>query len=202
LTLFQINIEAVEKHIALFFGSFNPIHIGHLIIAECVAQSGFANQVWFIVSPHNPHKKATELLHAFDRYDMVERAIADNHKFKVSDVEFHLPKPNYTIHTLEKLHELYPAYHFRLVMGEDNLNSLPKWKNFEQILNRYGLLIYPRPGQTTSELALHNNVHFIKAPLLDISASYIRQQIKAGKSIRYMVPEPVEQLISLKKFYI
>ena len=190
------------KQVALFFGSFNPIHIGHLIIAECVAQSAFADQVWFIVSPHNPLKHPADLLHAFDRFDMVERAIADNHRFKVSDVEFHLPRPNYTIHTLEKLQNQYPEHHFRLVMGEDNLIVLPKWKAYEQLLAQYGILVYPRPGHAKSDLSAHPNVHMIKAPLLDISASYIREQIKAGQSIRYLVPEPVEQLISIKKFYL
>lgn len=190
------------KTIGLFFGSFNPIHIGHLIIAECIAGSSLAQEVWFVVSPHNPLKNESDLLHAFDRLEMVERAIADNYKLKATDVEFHLPRPSYTIHTLEKLSAQYPQHHFRLIMGEDNLHTLPRWKAYETILEQYGILVYPRPAKTSVSPLQHSNIHIVQAPVLEISASLIRQRIKQGLSVKYMVPEPVEQLIHLKKFYI
>jgi nicotinate-nucleotide adenylyltransferase len=192
----------IEKKIGLFFGSFNPIHIGHLIIANIMAENAGLDKVWFIVSPQNPFKPSKGLLHEFDRYDMVKAAIADNYKLEVSDVEFHLSKPNYTIHTLTALQEKYPAKAFKLIIGEDNLESFTKWKNYEQILEYYGLYVYPRPHVTNSDLKRHPNVKIIEAPLLDISATYIRNCIKNNKSIRYLVPEQVEQMIQLKQFYI
>jgi len=187
--------------IGLFFGSFNPIHIGHMIIANIMAENTDLKKVWFIVSPQNPLKPSKGLLHEFDRYDLVKAAIADNYKLEVSDIEFNLPRPSYTIHTLAHLHEKHPDKDFKLIMGEDSLESLPKWKNHEQILEQYGLYVYPRPHVTNSELKRHGNVKMVEAPLLDISATYIRQCIKNNKSIRYLVPEAVEQLIRLKHFY-
>lgn len=193
-------MDKLQK-IGLFFGSFNPIHMGHLIIANIMAENTDLNKVWFVVSPQNPLKPSKGLLHEFDRYDMVKAAIADNFKLAVSDVEFNLPKPSYTIHTLAYLKEKYPAKEFKLIVGGDNLENFPKWKNHEEILNQYGLYVYRRPGVTNTELERHPNVKLIDAPLLDISATYIRHCLKNNKSIRYLVPEPVEQLIRLKKFY-
>jgi len=190
-----------NQNIGLFFGSFNPIHVGHMIIANVMAENTDLNKVWFVVSPQNPLKPAKGLLHEFDRYDMVKAAIADNYKLEVSDVEFNLPKPSYTIHTLAYLTEKFPGRQFKVIMGEDNLESFTKWKNHEQILEQFGLYIYPRPHVTNSDLKRHPNVKMIEAPLLDISATYIRNCIKNNKSIRYLVPEPVEQLIRLKHFY-
>jgi nicotinate-nucleotide adenylyltransferase len=196
--------------IGLFFGSFNPIHIGHLAIANIMAENTDLNKVWLIVSPHNPFKSEKSLLHEFDRYDMVKAAIADNYKLEVSDVEFHLPRPSYTIDTLTYLTEKNPGKEFKVIIGEDNLESFSKWKNYEQILNLYGLYVYPRPsessgrarpGVTNSELKRHDRIRMVEAPLLDISATYIRNCIKNNKSIRYLVPEPVEQLIRLKNYY-
>lgn len=189
------------QKIGLFFGSFNPIHTGHMIIANIMAENTDLYKVWFVVSPQNPLKPSKVLLHEFDRYDMVKAAIADNYKMEVSDVEFSLPKPSYTIHTLTHLHEKFPEKEFKLIIGEDNLESLPRWKNYEQILEQYGLYVYPRPHVTNSDLKRHGHVKMIEAPLLDISATYIRNCIKDNKSIRYLVPEPVEQLIRLKQFY-
>jgi nicotinate-nucleotide adenylyltransferase len=191
----------LNQKIGLFFGSFNPIHIGHMIIANIMAENTDLNKVWFVVSPQNPFKPGKGLLHEFDRYDMVKAAIADHYKLEVSDVEFNLPKPSYTIHTLAYLTEKHPGKEFKVIIGEDNLESFAKWKNHEQILEHFGLYVYPRPHVTNSELKRHPNVKLIEAPLLDISATYIRSCIKNNKSIRYLVPEPVEQLIRLKHFY-
>ncbi|HNV27821.1 MAG TPA: nicotinate (nicotinamide) nucleotide adenylyltransferase [Cyclobacteriaceae bacterium] len=192
---------STPQKIGLFFGSFNPIHIGHLIIANIMAENTDLSKVWFVVSPQNPFKPSKGLLHEFDRYDMVKAAIADHYKLEVSDVEFNLPKPSYTIHTLAYLTEKYPGKEFKVIIGEDNLENFAKWKNHDEILNQFGLYVYPRPHVTNSEFARHPHVKMIEAPLLDISATYIRNCIKNNKSIRYLVPEPVEQLIRLKDFY-
>jgi len=192
---------ANPQKIGLFFGSFNPIHIGHLIIANIMAENTDLNKVWFVVSPQNPFKPSKGLLHEFDRYDMVKAAIADHYKLEVSDVEFNLPKPSFTIHTLAYLTEKFPGKEFKVIIGEDNLENFAKWKNHDQILNQYGLYVYPRPHVTNSDFTRHPHVKMIEAPLLDISATYIRNCIKNNKSIRYLVPEPVEQMIRVKSFY-
>lgn len=188
--------------IGLFFGSFNPIHIGHLIIANTMASATDLEQVWFVVSPQNPFKKNNSLLHEFDRFDMVQRAVSENPLLKVTDIEFHMPRPSYTIDTLVRIQEKFPQHEFRLIMGEDNLAQFPKWKNYEKILEYTGLYVYSRPHSATHNFKNHPAVHFVEAPLLDISATYIRSCLKSGSSIRYMVPEPVEQLIRIKKFYL
>lgn len=190
-----------KKKIGLFFGSFNPIHIGHLIIANSMVENGKLDKVWFVVTPQNPLKPSKGLLHEFDRYDLVKAAIADNYKFEVSDVEFHLPKPSYTAYTLVHLAEKHPENEFVLILGGDNLKNFQRWKNYQQILDSYKLFVYPRPNVTYSELERHPNVKLIEAPVLDISATFIRKAIKNKKSIRYLVPEPVEQLIQSKGFY-
>ncbi|MBS1505011.1 MAG: nicotinate-nucleotide adenylyltransferase [Bacteroidetes bacterium] len=187
--------------VGLFFGSFNPIHVGHLAIANIMAENTDLSKVWFVVSPQNPLKPSKGLLHEFDRYDMVKAAIADNYKFEVSDVEFHLPKPSYTIYTLANLREKHPGKEFVLILGEDNLENFTQWKNHEEILKQFGLYVYPRPRVTNSPLKSHPHVKMIDAPLFDISATYIRQCIKSNKSIRYLVPEVVEQMIRTKGFY-
>lgn len=187
--------------IGLFFGSFNPIHMGHMIIANIMAENTDLKKVWFVVSPQNPFKPSKGLLHEFDRYDMVKTAIADNYKLEVSDVEFNLPKPSYTIHTLAYLTEKHPDKQFKLIIGEDNLEGFVRWKNYQQILEQHGLYVYPRPEAQPSELKSHPNVTIVQAPLLDISATYIRQCVQNKKSIRYLVPEPVENTIRQKGFY-
>jgi nicotinate-nucleotide adenylyltransferase len=188
--------------IGLFFGSFNPIHVGHLIIANQVAEKTDLNKVWFVVTPQNPFKSGKGLLHEFDRYDMVRAAVHDNFKLEASDIEFNLPKPNYTIHTLLHLRQRHPGKDFRIIMGEDNLPSFQKWKNHEVILNDYGLYIYPRPGVQLSPLRTHPNVTLVEAPLLDISATFIRNCIRNKQSIRYLVPDVVEEMIRAKGFYL
>lgn len=188
--------------IGLFFGSFNPIHTGHLIIAQTMATATDLERVWFVVSPQNPFKKSKSLLHEFDRLYMVERAIDDNPLLAVSDVEFHMPKPSYTIDTLVTLKEKFPQHTFRLIMGEDNLAQFSNWKNYEQILAHTGLYVYPRPGVQPHAFHHHDKVTFVQAPLLDISATFIREAVTAGRSIRYLVPEIVEETIRFKKFYV
>jgi nicotinate-nucleotide adenylyltransferase len=188
--------------IGLFFGSFNPIHIGHLIIANTMAENADLQEVWLVVSPQNPLKKNTGLLHEFDRYEMAALAIHDSYKLKVSDVEFNLPRPSYTIDTLTYLSEKHPQHEFVLIIGEDNLSSFPKWKNYDKILQYYELYVYPRPETEKTELTNHPKVKFIPSPLLDISATYIRNNVREGKSIRYLVTEQVENFISRKKFYL
>ena len=185
--------------IGLFFGSFNPIHIGHLIIANVMTD--YLDRVWFVVSPQNPFKKNKSLLHEFDRYELVEKAIQDNHKLQITDVEFNMPKPNYTIDALTYLSEKHPDHELRLIIGSDNLAQFPKWKNYQSILENYGLLVYKRPHAAHSDLIDDPRVTVIEAPLLDISASYIRQAIKEKRSIRYLVPEAVEAHIDKMGFF-
>jgi nicotinate-nucleotide adenylyltransferase len=188
--------------IGLFFGSFNPIHIGHLIIANTMAENTDLDQVWFVVSPLNPFKKAASLLHEFDRLDMVEMAIQDHYKLKASDIEFNLPRPSYTIDTLTYTQEKYPQHQFVLIIGGDNLEQFTRWKNHTQILEYYGLYVYPRPGMKASGLDSHPRVKQVEAPLLDISATFIRKCLQEHKSIRYLVPREIEEYILRKKFYL
>lgn len=189
------------QKIGLFFGSFNPIHMGHLIIANIMAETTDLNKVWFVVSPQNPFKTSKGLLHEFDRYDLVRAAIFDNYKLDVSDIEFHLPKPSYTIHTLVHLKEKHPEKEFKVILGEDNLVNFTKWKNYQQILKDYGLYVYQRPHTQLSELKAHPNVRYIEAPMLDISATFIRACIRKNQSVRYLVPDVVEERIKAKGFY-
>ncbi len=189
--------------IALFFGSFNPIHIGHLITAQAVIEQTAASKVWFVVSPQNPFKKKSSLLHEFDRIDMVRTAIHDNSNFDATDIEFRMPKPSYTVDTLARLQDKYPQHQFRLIMGGDNLNHFHKWKNYEKILDYFGLYVYPRADMNNESPLLKNpKVQLIDAPLLNISATFIRKAIQQQQSIKYLVPDEVEALIRLKKHYL
>lgn len=190
------------NRIGLFFGSFNPVHTGHLIIAQAMADHAGLNKVWFVVSPQNPFKPSKSLLHEFDRFDMVQAAIADNHQFAVTDVEFHLPRPSYTVDTLGHLATKFPDHEFSLILGEDNLEGFMRWKEPEQILARHKLLVYPRPGTTQTELHHHPAVRMVPAPLIEISATYIRQCVRENRSIRYLVPEVVISMIDKKGFYL
>jgi nicotinate-nucleotide adenylyltransferase len=188
--------------VGLFFGSFNPVHVGHLIIANIMAEATDLSKVWMVVSPQNPHKPARGLLHEFDRYDMVRAAVYDHDKIEASDVEFHLPRPSFTIHTLVYLQEKHPNKEFRVIMGEDNLENFIRWKNFERILEDYGIYVYRRPGAKPSPLRDHPNVTMVDAPLLDISATFIRNCVRKGQSIRYLVPDPVEDMIRARGYYL
>ena len=191
-------------HIGLFFGSFNPIHVGHLIVADHMALSGRFDKVWLVVSPQNPLKPAKGLAPEFDRFDMARQAVFDNERIEAVDIEFGLPKPSYTSVTLSYLTERYPQHTFSLIVGQDNLANFARWKNYQAILAAHELIVYPRPGslgQTPPGLAGHPKIHLMDAPLMDISATYIRSRIKAGKPIRYLVPPEVEVYIETRKLY-
>lgn len=185
----------------LFFGSFNPIHNGHMVIANYFAEFSDLKQVWFVVSPHNPLKPAGSLLNDFQRLQLVELAIGDYRKMKVSKIEFGLPKPSYTINTLTHLQEKYPQHEFVLIMGSDNLHTFHKWKNYEQILEYYSIYIYPRPGFDGGDFKNHPKVKFIEAPLMEISSTFIRNAIKSKKDVRFMMPEKVADYIDEMNFY-
>ena len=188
--------------VGLFFGSFNPIHIGHLVIADVMAQRTDLDQVWFVVSPQNPFKSSKSLLHEFDRLRMVELAIADNYKLKAVDVEFHMPKPSYTADTLAYLSDKHPEHEFVLIIGEDNLMSFHKWKNYQTILDHYGLYVYPRPKVDKDKIKIDlEQIRYVNAPLLDISATFIRDAIKNNHSVRYLLHESVIGYIESKHFY-
>lgn len=194
-------MQAKQK-VGLFFGSFNPIHVGHLIIGRAMLEQTDLDEVWYVVSPQNPFKSSNSLLHEFDRLEMVERALYDEDHMKASDIEFHMPRPSYTVDTLTYLQEKHPNTEFALIIGEDNLHSFPKWKNSDKILEHFSLFVYPRPNAKPSNLKDHPKVHLVKAPLLDISATYIRKQVKEGHSIKYLVPNPVIEYIESKKFFL
>lgn len=189
------------KKTGLFFGSFNPIHVGHLILAEYFATQTELDEVWLVVTPQNPLKKKDSLLDQYLRLDLVHRAIESNNNLRASDVEFKLNKPSYTIHTLIHLREQHPDRQFSLIMGEDNLVSLPRWKNFEQILEQFEVLVYPRVGQHPSELAGHPHVHLVQAPVVEISSSQIRNLLKNKQSIRYLVPDTIHDYLLKEGFY-
>lgn len=190
--------------VGLLFGSFNPIHIGHLILANFMATNANVDTVWLVVSPQNPFKTSKSLLHEFDRLHMVRLAIADNLDLGVTDIEFRMPKPSYTIDTLTYLQAKYPSYQFSLIMGQDNLATFHKWKNYEQILQAHEVLVYPRPGSAPLPAALQNHpkIMLVSAPMLDISATFIRRCLKEEKSTRYLLPEPVADYINAKKLYL
>ena len=187
--------------IGLFFGSFNPIHNGHLIVAQCIFNRTDLDKIWFVISPQNPYKDYNHLAHEFDRYDMVKEAIKDNLSFDVSDVEFHLPKPNYTCVTLDVLKEKFPSYTFSIIIGEDNLSHFHKWKNAETILENHHIYVYPRPNSVKEIKIPSHTFTKIEAPLIDISASYLREEIKKEHSIEYLVPSSVVSLIKMRKLY-
>ncbi len=187
--------------VGLFFGSFNPVHNGHMVIASYMAEFTDLKQVWMVVSPHNPLKPAGSLLQDYHRFRLVEMAIGDYKKIKASKIEFELARPSYTIHTLTYLSEKYPEHEFSLIMGSDNLENLHKWKNYEAILEYYDIYIYNRPGYDGGELKTHQRVKFTTAPLMEISSSFIRQSIKEGKDIRFMMPSAVADYVDEMHFY-
>ena len=185
--------------VALFFGSFNPIHVGHLIIAERVLDASGCQALWLVVSPQNPFKKKQTLAPAVDRYYMCELAVDNNPRLRANNIEFALPKPSFTVDTLTVLTDRYPTHQFCLVMGGDNLAHLHKWKNYEAILKYYPIFVYPRPGQ--GDLPDYPNVTVTPAPFLDISASYVRQLVQEKKSLKYLLPDPVIDYINRKNLY-
>jgi len=189
--------------IGLYFGTFNPIHVGHLTIANHMAENSDLDQVWFVVTPHSPFKKKSSLLDNNHRYQMVDRAVEDYSKLRASDIEFNLPQPNYTINTLTYLEEKYADYEFALIMGEDNLKSFHKWKNYELILERHHIYVYPRisDGKAETRFDNHPKIHFINSPIMQLSSTFIRNAIKEGKNVRPMLPENVWSYLDEMNFY-
>lgn len=187
-------------NIGLYFGSFNPIHIGHLIIANHVLNETEIDKVWFIVSPQNPLKQTKTLLNEFDRLHLVRLAVQDDNRMKCSDIEFNLSKPSYTTNTLAFLSEKYPEHKFSIIMGSDSYQNLNKWKNFEIIIAGYPIYVYKREGFEINEKFGKKTIT-LSAPIIQISASQIREYMKSEKSIRYMVPEIVREEIETRKFY-
>lgn len=185
----------------LFFGSFNPIHNGHLMIAGYMAEYTALDQVWFVVSPQNPLKEKNTLLADHHRLAMVNLAIEDDLRFKSCNIEFKLPKPSFTIDTMAYLTEKYPSKEFVLIAGSDILPTLHKWKNYEELIKQYSFLIYPRPGSSESGLSANSSFHLVDAPRIMISSSFIREGIKQGKDMRYFLPDKVWEYIREMHFY-
>ena len=179
------------KNIGLFFGSFNPIHNGHMAIANYMIEYTDIKELWFVISPHNPLKEKASLLHQNDRYQMVVEAIDAEPRFRASTIEFNLPQPSYTINTLVHLQEKYPKNKFSLIMGEDNLATFHKWKNYERILAQCDVLVYPRPNCEKTPFHHHPKVKITAAPQVEISSTFIRNAIKENKNVQYFVPEKV-----------
>ncbi len=189
--------------IGLYFGTFNPIHIGHLIIANHMAEHSDLDQIWLVVTPHNPHKQKNTLLDDYHRLHMVHLATEDFPKIKPSDIEFKLPQPNYTINTLVHFQEKHPEYEFSLIMGEDNLNSFHKWKNYEAILQHHHIYVYPRlhTGEINTQFDNHPKIHKINAPVVELSSTFIRENIKKNKNIVPMLPHKVWEYVEHNLFY-
>jgi nicotinate-nucleotide adenylyltransferase len=186
--------------IGLYFGSFNPVHTGHLIIANHILNETELEKIWFVISPQNPFKSTTALLNEYDRLHLIRVAIEEDNRMKASDIEFNLPKPSYTVDTLAYLGEKYPEHEFSIIMGSDSFQNLHKWKNYEVIIKRCPIYIYMRPGFETIN-TIKADLRVMDAPLLQISATQIRQLIKANKSIRYMVPQKVLDEIEKGGYY-
>ncbi|MGY2131321.1 nicotinate (nicotinamide) nucleotide adenylyltransferase [Hymenobacter sp. HD11105] len=189
------------KKVGLLFGSFNPIHTGHLILAHFMATHTDIDAVWLVVSPQSPFKVGQQMLPEEERLKLVELAIAGNDRLRALDIETSMPKPSYTIDTLDELVRRYPQHRFVLLMGEDNLPGLPRWKQADRILAEHEVYVYPRPGVDATEVKTHPGVRVVDAPLLDISATFIRDCVRAGKSIRYLVPEAVEDRIQAAGYW-
>jgi len=196
-------------NIGLYFGTYNPIHVGHLIIANYMADYSELDQVWLVVTPQNPLKEKSTLLADFHRLSLVKEAIEDNPKLRVSDIEFNLTKPNFTVNTLAHLQEKYPEHEFSLIMGEDNLRTLHKWYNYEIILKNHMIYVYPRvliekeqPTDFESEIRNHPHVIFCKdAPVMNVSSTFIRQAIKNNKDVQYLLTERVLKYVEEMRFY-
>ncbi|MBS1653650.1 MAG: nicotinate-nucleotide adenylyltransferase [Bacteroidetes bacterium] len=187
-------------NVALYFGSFNPIHTGHLVIANHILNETSADKLWFVVSPQNPLKENHALLNEYNRLHLVRIATEEDHRIRVSDIEFSLPKPSYTIDTLTYLKEKYPDYNFSVVLGSDSFQNISKWKNYQQILENYTIYIYLRPGHPVSEQE-NKHITILKAPMIEISATEIRKLIQQKKSIRYLVPDIVREEIERSGYY-
>lgn len=198
------------KHIGLFFGSFNPIHNGHMMIANYIAENSDFDQIWFVISPLNPFKSPKELLPDYHRRELLIRAVGDYPRFQVSSVEFKLPKPSYTIDTLDFLQKSYPHYDFTVIMGSDQLSSFPGWKQYDRILERFRVLVYPRPldssaisktGIPDNALLEHPSIIHLNAPMIEISSSFIRKSLKEGKDVRFFMPSASWDYLDEMRFY-
>jgi len=193
--------ENCKLKTGLFFGSYNPIHTGHLIIANYMANHTGLDEVWLVVSPHNPLKDKSGLTNMYDRLEMAKLATENAENIRVSDIEFALPQPSYTIDTLTYLHEKYPEKEFVLIMGADNLVSLRKWKNYEVLLKNYQIYVYPRPGADVSEWKNHPSISFTNTPLMELSSTFIRKAIKEKKNVQFFLPDKVVEFIDGKGMY-
>ena len=191
----------IPERVGLFFGSFNPIHIGHMMLANYMVEFTDLHKVWFVVSPHNPLKEKKSLLEDHHRLDMVFKAIDDDPRFEVSDIEFRMPQPSYTIDTLTRLSERHPNTAFSMICGMDSLESIHKWKNFEILLQNYRLLVYPRNGFTGGEHLQHPSVQLVDAPQIEISSSFIRRAVSVGKNISCFMPAKAFVYMTQMHFY-
>lgn len=191
----------IKTKTGLYFGSFNPIHNGHMMIANYMVEYTDLKEVWFIISPHNPLKEKTTLLADYHRLAMVNIAVEDDARFRASNIEFHLPQPSFTITTLTYLQEKYPQKEFILIAGSDNLPSFHKWKNYQQLLDLYEFYIYPRPRKEPSIFDRHPHIHYTEAPLIEISSSFIRKGIAERKNLRQFMPTKVWEYIREMHFY-
>lgn len=193
----------MNKQVGLFFGSFNPIHIGHLIIANHLVEHSTMDELWLVVTPQNPFKEKQSLLDNHLRLEMVNLAVEQYPKLRASNIEFQLPQPNYTVNTLAYLEEKYPNVSFALIMGEDNLKSLHKWKNYEHILAHYPIYVYPRisEGEFPETLTQHPQIKRVAAPIIELSATFIREEIKARRNVHPLLPEKVWQYIDKTGLY-
>lgn len=192
-----------RKQTGVFSGSFNPIHIGHLILANYIVEFSNLDEICFVVSPHNPLKNAGELLSDHIRLEMTRLAVCNYDKFRVSDIEFGMPKPSYTIDTLNKLSDENPNIDFTLIIGADSWNDIHKWKSYEELLGKYKLLVYPRQGYEISiEESFRDNVQEIKAPVIGVSSTLVRNMITAGKETRALLPESVYNYIKRHQIYL
>ncbi len=191
-----------SKVAGLYFGSFNPVHIGHLAIANYMVEFTELDEFWFVVTPQNPHKEKRNLLNDYDRLEMVQKAVEGDDRLQVSDIEFFLPKPSYTIDTLAYLKDRHPNKEFRILMGSDNLLNFHKWKNHDAIVENFGVVVYPRPGFDKSTVQKHKNITVMEgAPLMEISSSFIRHAIKQGKDVRHFLPSKTWEYIDKMGFY-
>lgn len=188
----KVNTETTHKRrIGIFSGSFNPVHIGHLAVANWLCEYADLDEIWFLITPHNPLKNKDELMDNQLRYKLVEASIVGYSKFKVSDFEFNLPQPTYTIHTLRALQQVYPEYLFSFIMGADNWSRIGRWKDSHTLLSNYPILIYPRKGYQIDIPAHYPHIHAVDAPQIEISSTFIRQALDEGKDIRFFLPEAI-----------
>jgi len=192
----------LQLKVGLYFGSYNPIHIGHLAIANYMVEFTGIDQLWFVVSPQNPFKKKANLLDDYQRLEMAHRAVDSDDRLRASNIEFNLLKPSYTVDTLAYLKDKHPNYQFVVLMGSDNLENFHKWKNFETIVENYGIIVYPRPGFDKTKIRVHKNITIAEnAPLMEISSSFIRKAIQNGKDVRHFLPQKTWEYLEEMNFY-